>query len=252
MTVRIARLALVLAAPLILVGCLLAPGKFTSSLVINADRTFTFSYQGEVYAFDMSEAMKDMNKNEDDDSDKSKTNASLLQIGWQKKDAPKSEGGDADDADDKAATDAHNREIAAALMKEQGFRKVEYLGDGKFMIDYQITGKLDHTFVFPYNLDAGIIIPFVVIEPRANGTVRIKAPGFANETKDAGGGIGMGADAGKAASKLDGTFTLDTDATLISQNNEDGATTANGRSKVTWKATPLSSTAPMAVLRFKP
>lgn len=245
MPVRFARLALVLAAPFLLVGCLLAPGKFTSTLVINADRTFTYSYQGEVYAFDMSEAMKNLPR-DGNDADKSKSNASLVQAGWQKKDTPKPDG---DDADGKAATDAHNRELAAALSKEAGFRKVEYVGDGKFMIDYQISGRLDHTFLFPYNLDAGIIFPFVAIELRANGTVRIKAPGFANDAKDMSGG--MGPDASKMANKLDGTFTLDTDAELISQNNEDGAVTANGRSKVTWKATPLTSTAPMAVVRFK-
>lgn len=245
MTVRFARLAAMLVAPFLLVGCLLAPGKFTSTLVINADRTFTYSYQGEVYAFDLNEAMKSMPKSEDD-SDKSKSNA-LFQAGWQKKDAPKTDGDD--DADTKAAMDAHNRELAVALMKEQGFRKVEYLGDGKFMVDYQISGRLDHTYLFPYNLDAGIIFPFVVIEVRANGTVRVKAPGFANDAKDM--GAGMGPDASKVSAKLDGTFILDTDAELISQNNEDGAVTAGGRSKVTWKATPLSGTAPMAVVKFK-
>ena len=244
MTVRIARLALVLAAPLLLVGCLLAPGKFTSTLVVNADRTFTYTYQGEVYSFDMSQAMKDL-PGKGDDEDGGKSSTSLTQAGWQKTPAKPD-----DDADTKAAADAHNRAIAEALSKEAGFRKVEYLGDGRFMIDYQISGKLDRTFVFPYNLDAGIIMPFIVIEPRANGTIRIKAPGFANDAKDMAGG-GMPTDTSKMASKLDGTFTLDTDAELVSQNNEDGATTANGRSKVIWKATPLTGAAPMAVLRFK-
>ena len=240
MTVRIARLALVLAAPFLLVGCLLAPGKFTSTLTINADRTFTYSYQGEVYAFDMAAAMKDM-----PGSDENKTTTTaLLKASLQ--DTPKP----GDDAETKAAADAHNREIAAALQKEAGFRKVEYIGDGKFVIDYQISGKLDHTYLFPYNLDAGIIFPFIVIEPRANGTIRVKAPGFANDAKDTG-GVGVGGDASKAASNLDGVFTLDTDAELVSQNNEDGAVTANGRTKVMWKATPLTSAAPMAVLRFK-
>lgn len=250
MTARMTRLALVLLAPLMLVGCLLAPGKFTSTLSINADRTFTYSYQGEVYAFDLNEAMKDMPSGGDEDTKKT-DGVSLQQIGFDKS-GQKSGKGDKNDAKDdakaQAAADAKNREMAATLSKEAGFRKVTYVGDNKFVIDYQISGKLDHTYLFPYNLDAGIIIPFVAVEIRTNGTARLKAPGFANDSKGAAGG--MTPDASKASAKLDGTFTLDTDAEIVSQNNEDGVKVVNGRKTVTWKATPLSTTAPMAVVRF--
>src|SRR4051812_8816097 len=81
MTARVTRLALALLAPLMLVGCLLAPGKFTSTLTINADRTFTYSYQGEVYAFDLNEAMKDMPTGGDDDT-KETDGVSLQKIGF--------------------------------------------------------------------------------------------------------------------------------------------------------------------------
>lgn len=249
MTARVTRLALVLLAPLVLVGCLLAPGKFTSTLTINADRTFTYSYQGEVYAFDLNEAMKDMPSGTDDDSKKT-DGVSLQNIGFQKGDKKGGKGKDdaKNDAKVQAEADAKNREMAATLSKEAGFRKVDYVGDNKFVIDYQISGKLDHTYLFPYNLDAGIIIPFIAVEIRANGTARLKAPGFANDSKDS--ASGMGPDASKASAKLDGTFILDTDAEIISQNNEDGVKVVNGRKTVTWKATPLSNTAPMAVVRF--
>ena len=40
--------------PLLLTGCLLTPGKFQSTLSINADRTFAFAYKGEVIAVDPS------------------------------------------------------------------------------------------------------------------------------------------------------------------------------------------------------
>ena len=253
MTARMTRLALVLLVPLMLVGCLLAPGKFTSTLTINADRTFTYSYQGEVYAFDLNEAMKDMPSGGDDT--KTTDGVSLQQIGFDKsgqksgKDDKNGKNDAKDDAKAQAAADAKNREMAATLSKEAGFRKVTYVGDNKFVIDYQISGKLDHTYLFPYNLDAGIIIPFVAVEIRANGTARVKAPGFANDSKDSAGGM-AGSDASKASAKLDGTFILDTDAEIVSQNNEDGVKVVNGRKTVTWKATPLSSTAPMAVVRF--
>ena len=254
MTARITRLALVLLAPLMLVGCLLAPGKFTSTLTINADRTFTYSYQGEVYAFDVNQAMKDMPSGGGDDT-KATDGVSLQKIGFDKR-GRKGGGTDKNSKDDaktdakaQAAADVKNREMAATLSKEAGFRKVTYVGDNKFLIDYQISGKLDHTYLFPYNIDAGIIIPFIAVEIRANGTARVKAPGFANDSKDSAGGMG-GSDASKASAKLDGTFILDTDAEIVSQNNEEGAKVANGRKTVTWKATPLSTTAPMAVVRF--
>ena len=248
MTARVSRLALVLLAPLLLVGCLLAPGKFTSTLTINADRTFTYSYQGEVYAFDVNQAMKDMPSGGDDDATKKTDGVSLQNTGFQKGDKKSGKDDAKTDAEAQAAADVKNREMAATLSKEAGFRKVDYVGDNKFVIDYQISGKLDHSYLFPYNLDAGIIIPFIAVEIRANGTARLKAPGFANDSKDSAGG--MGPDASKASAKLDGTFILDTDAEIVSQNNEDGVKVVNGRKTVTWKATPLTNTAPMAVVRF--
>ena len=52
--------------------------------------------------------------------------------------------------------------------------------------------------------------------------------------------------------KLDGTFTLTTDAEVVSQNNEGGATAGPNGKTITWKASPLTKDAPMAVLRVAP
>ena len=109
MTARVSRLALVLLAPLLLVGCLLAPGKFTSTLTINADRTFTYSYQGEVYAFDLNEAMKDMPSGSDDDATKKTDGVSLQNIGFQKGDKKSGKDTAKDDAKAQAAADAKNQ-----------------------------------------------------------------------------------------------------------------------------------------------
>jgi hypothetical protein len=163
-------------------------------------------------------------------------------------DKDKSAGSDAkDDAAKKAAADAKNRAIAEKLSKETGYRKVAYLGNGKFSVDYMVSGTLDHAFVWPYNLDAELVFPFLAVELRANNTVRVKAPAFANSA-DSKGMPGMD----KASSQLDGVFTLDTNAEIVSQNNEEGAVTANGHKMVTWKATPLTKDAPTAVLKMAP
>lgn len=218
------RIVGVLGLPLLLAGCLLTPGKFTSKLIVNADRSFTYTYVGEVYAVDQDTNLSDASDKDD------KTKA-------------------AEAAKKKADSEAKNRAIADALSKEAGYRSVRYMGEGKFLIDYQVSGRLDHAFIYPFNLDAQAIVPFVAVELRANGTVRVKAPGFANESKDQPGPMsGMGGDSND---KMDGVFTLDTDAEIVSTNNEEGAQAAGGRKALTWKVSPLTRDAPTAVLRVK-
>ncbi len=255
MIARLSRLALLLLLPFALASCVLAPGKFVSTLRIDADRHFTFTYVGEVIALDLGDDMaKSLGDTPSTDStdptgaDGGDGTPTLQPIVLQK-DAP-ADGDDAKDAaKKKAAADAKNREIAAALSKEAGYRKVAYLGDGKFSIDYAISGTLDHAFLWPYNVDAELLFPFIAIELRANNTVRVKAPAFANDTGKSGTSM-PGMD--KASSQLDGVFTLDTNAEIVSQNNEDGAVTTAGRKTITWKATPLTKDAPTAVLRLAP
>ncbi len=232
---RAMKLALAVVAPLILLGCVLTPGKFVSTLTINADRSFAFAYKGEVIAINPGEGMTDGLKDKPADGGPSEKPAAILLA---------AEAGKTD-----ADTEAKNRAIAATLSKEAGYRSVAYLGKGKFAIDYAVSGTLTHNFVYPFNSDAEVVFPFLVVELRQGGTVRVRAPGFANS----GGSspqAGMGPMAGEAAKALDGVFTLDTDAEIVSQNNEDGAKTAGARRTIAWRATPLTKDAPVAVLRL--
>lgn len=250
------RVSAILIAPLMLASCVLTPGKFTSTLTILADRSFSFSYVGEVYAVDTDNPMKSFGGETKPVAgegsggwgagDDTGSGAAKLPAGQLNKNADKS-------ADAKAQRDAKNREIARTLAKEEGYRSVTYVGDGKFMIDYALRGTLTHSFVYPYNIDAEVIFPFISIELRKGGIVRMTAPAFANDNNRTAGlsAPGMsGSGSGDAANKLDGEFTLTTDAEIISQNNEDGATVINGRKTLVWKATPLTKTAPSAVLKL--
>ena len=54
---RFKGIAIAVLAPVLLVGCAFSPGKFVSTLTILADRSFTFSYQGEVIAVDIAGEM---------------------------------------------------------------------------------------------------------------------------------------------------------------------------------------------------
>ncbi|MCR5870157.1 MULTISPECIES: hypothetical protein [unclassified Sphingomonas] len=251
---RFKGIALAVLAPVLLVGCAFSPGKFVSTLTILADRSFTFSYQGEVIAVDiageMAKGMGDAFKGMGDEDDKTKTTTSLLRDAtWQEdEDAPAAAEEDStkDDAEEAAKKEAKFKAIAEALTKEAGYRSVTYKGDGVFVVDYQIGGKLTHNFLWPYNIDAEVIFPFVVLELRGADTVRVKAPAFGDSDSP---GKGKSDD---AKTKLDGTFTLVTDGEIVSQNNEDGAKTDGTRRTVTWKATPLSKDAPMAVVKVAP
>jgi hypothetical protein len=106
------RFLVVILAPLLLVGCILTPGKFTSTMTINTDRTFAFTYKGEVYAIDPSSALKGIGEKPATDETPaakpaiSKTAAANTKRGKTPEAAP--------DAD----TETKNREIAAALSKE--------------------------------------------------------------------------------------------------------------------------------------
>ncbi|WP_025561214.1 hypothetical protein [Sphingomonas sp. UNC305MFCol5.2] len=222
-------LAAALLVPLALAACLFLPGKFQSTLTIHADRSFTYAYKGEVVALDITGAM-------------SEATSGLADNTTDGPPAPDP----AKKAAEKAKKEAEYRDIAVKVAKEAGYRTVEYRGDGVFYVDYEITGKLTHNFVFPYNQDAGMIFPFVAIELRGKDMVRVKAAGFAKPENKDGGMSGMGEDTN---ARLDGVFTLVTDAEIVSQNNEDGAKASGASKSVTWKVTPTSSDAPMAMLK---
>ena len=251
---RWTRLALAIAAPMLLTGCLLTPGKFVSTMTIHADRTFSFTYRGEVIAVDpaeemaqgMAEGMRGAFEDfEDEDPENEAMRHDRIAFRQDKNVPDDPAGSDRDqDVSGMAANDAKMHALAAALEKEHGYRSVVYKGDGVFEIDYAASGFLGHNFVFPFNSDAEIIIPFVTVELRGDDRVRVSAPGFAQAN------MAQGAPAAEAASMLDGSFTLITDAEIVSQNSEEGATGEGVMQRVAWEATPFTHTAPMAMLRM--
>jgi hypothetical protein len=244
------RLAVAVGCMMLLSGCLLTPGKFTSTLDIKRDRSFTFTYVGEVIAQPPSSSTDGDNSLTPEAPSPDK--AVMMRIASPEKPAP---------AADPAAKHAQKMQaLAETLSKEYGYRSVKYLGNYRFAVDYQVSGRLTHAFLFPFNIDGEVIVPFLAIELREKDRARLKAPGFANDdSKGMGmpgmggmGGGGMGSSPDKdAASALDGTFTLTTDAEIVSQNQENGAQTlADGRKRIVWRATPQTRDAPTAVLRF--
>jgi hypothetical protein len=229
------RFAFAAAAALLLSSCILSPGKFVSTLHIAKDRSFTFTYVGEVILLDPAVAMQQG-----------------MQEGMAVAGEDGDEGGNAaapatppPPAAETAQQIAEGKAIAEALSKEVGYRSAEYLGEGKFRVDYAMSGRLDRSFVYPVNLDAKSIIPWIVVEVRTDRTARIKAIAFGDPDE----GMGSAAKPGDQEKERSGTFTFTTDAELVMQNNEDGMAPGPG-TKVVWKVTPTSKTVPTAVVRF--
>lgn len=230
------RFAFVAAAALLLSSCILSPGKFVSTLHIAKDRSFTFTYVGEVILLDPASAMQQgmqegMAAAGDEDGDEDGNSAAPA--------AP------AAPAAETAKSLAEGKAIAEALSKEVGYRSVEYLGKNKFRVDYAMSGRLDRSFVYPVNLDAKSIIPWIVVEVRTDRTARIKAIAFGDPDE----GMGSAAKPDNQEKERSGTFTFTTDAELVMQNNEEGMAAGPG-TKVVWRVTPTSKIVPTAVVRF--
>ena len=238
------RFAFAAAASLVLSSCILSPGKFVSTLHIAKDRGFTFTYVGEVILLDPAAAMQQGMQEglagmgeppAGDESGDSVGNLSEMP-GPAEPAAPAAE---------TAQQVAEGKAIAEALSKEVGYRSVEYLGRNKFRVDYAMTGRLDRSFVYPVNLDAKSIIPWIAVEVRTDRTARIKAIAFGDPDE----GMGSAAKPPSEEKERNGTFTFTTDADLVMQNNEEGMAPGPG-TKVVWKVTPTSKTVPTAVVRF--
>jgi hypothetical protein len=257
---RLMKWLAVLVAPLLLASCILTPAKFVSTLDVRADRTFTFTYVGEVQlartkthsSFGLKGGQPNRNGEEAGAPTQVKITARSVSTTPTAKSRRSSAKGDAGDTPDEAA---QLQSLAEELSKEYGFRSVKYVGNRKLAIDYSITGKLDHGFIFPFNPEADVLLPFVTIELRGNDRVRIKAPGYANDQNMSASmsGFGLsaaGADA-EASKALDGVFMLTTNAIVVSQNQEEGAQTQpDGSKKISWRANAQTREAPLAVLQL--
>ena len=144
--------------------------------------------------------------------------------------------------------DESNKRFAASLMKHQGWKSVTYKGKGLFEVDYHFEGRLNQDFAFPLMPDSDLMIPFITIRPRTDGSVKVSAPAFA-------GGKGMFAARAKAMglsekgndgppSRAEGRFTITTDGQILTNNSEDGPATLPGGRQVHWDVGPASDRVP--------
>lgn len=276
---RASRAAIGLGLLALLAGCFFAPGKFTSQLDLRKDGSFTFAYRGEIYMLALSRLAEMGKQNEaftpeachdDDFKERGCTAAELdkQRADWESaKDGKKAEDarnmqamqtlmGGIDPSDPKAA-----QEIADRLSKQNGWHSVKYEGDGLYTVDFSVTSRMSHDFVFPLVEGFPMANDFVTATVRGDNAVRIQAPGFyagaitgqpmaalmeaTGQAKD-----GSAGGSTPQMPKLDGTFTVTTDGAILANNTDDGPKPAANGQQLTWIVNSRTANAPMALIRL--
>jgi len=272
---------LAVAAALSLTGCLWGPGKFGSDLTLRKDGSFVLDYRGEiVLQLPPDEPLEAGWKPESahcyEGSDNAHATIAVIsepgskppkersctkaEIAAQKADIEQRATKKRKDAEDMAKIfglpgldDASNRAFAAKLMKYQGWRSVSYRGNGVFDVDYHMEGRATQDFLFPALPDNDLIIPFIAIRRRTDGSVLVTAPGFT------GGSGPLAARAGAAAqgemkggpvSRAQGRFTVITDGEILTNNSEDGAAPHPLGRQLHWDVGPASNKIPETLIRL--
>lgn len=272
----LARGTVLLVLALAVSACLLMPGRFTSDLDIRKDGTFTFSYLGEIHMLALSK-MAANGKGEpfkptpcygDDGMDErpcTSDETARQKRDWdenqkqsaesRKRDAESMKAfmGGIDPSNPKAA-----EELAQRLRRQAGWRKVVYKGDGVFDVDFAISGRLDHDFVFPTIERFPMANSFVLIAVRQDGTVRVDAGGFgpASSGEPYRGMMQMGAmaeDKAKAEGmpEVDGKFTIRTDGQILANNTDEGPQADPAGQRLDWTVNLRTPAAPTALIKLR-
>jgi hypothetical protein len=273
------------AAPLMLGGCLWGPGKFTSDLAIRRDGSFTLDYRGEIL-FQLPDKAAEaipwedgfarcypdgrterFGSSVDEDADEEARPCTKAEIARLKAEHDKEQA-------EKVASkrkeneemakmfgipgldDESNRKFAERLMKYQGWKSVAYKGKGVFDVVFHQDGRLGQDFAFPLMPDSDMMIPFIVIRQRTDGSVQVTAPAFVG---------GQGVFAARAAmqglpgpkggdgpvSRAEGRFTITTDAEILTNNSEDGPVASPTGKQVRWDVTSRSNRIPEMLVRLR-
>ena len=273
---------LLLAAPLLLTGCLWGPGKFASELTLRKDGSFVLDYRGEIVlqlppdarpepwkdemarCYVDAEAIKKPKKSivvtEPEQGPKQRP-CTKAEIAAQKTIHAERAVAKRKETEEMAKAfglpgldDESSRAFAAKLMKYEGWRSVRYRGDGVFDVDYHSEGRATQDFLFPALPDNDVVLPFIAIRRRADGSVLVTAPamtGGAGPIAARAGAAAASATKGGPVSRAQGRLTVVTDGEILTNNSEDGAAPhAMGRA-VRWDVGPTSTRVPETLIRLK-
>lgn len=284
---RFGAISATLAAVVLLAGCMLLPGRFASDLALRKDGTFDFSYKGEIHLLALSKMAAD-ERNKDSaeavfepstcyneetgderpctkdeiadqkqvwDDDQAASKAAAAEKKKSDDQMMKAMLGGLDPSDPRAA-----QEFADRLRRQAGWKSVVDKGDGRFEVEFAVSGRLDHDFTFPTIEKFPMVTPFVTLIRRADGSVRVEAPAFTSGAANSP-FMGMaaaaasekgGRDGGDGVPVLDGVFTLVTDGEILANNTDEGPQPSPQGRKLEWKVNARTSAAPTALVRITP
>ena len=285
---KLNRLFVAAIGPLLLTACLWSPGKFTSELTLRKNGTYTLDYKGEILlqlpesgkdrevrpwsdamarCFDNGETEVSLAPPSGDDvmgGDRKAQPCSAEQVAGMKADHDRQENqriaSKRQETEEMTkifglpgSDEDSNRKFAATLMKYKGWRSVAYQGKGKFLVDYHAEGSLKQDVVFPMIPDSDMIIPFVAMRRRADGSVLVSAPAFTGGTGPFGArakmmGIPDNNDGPKSFAQ--GRFTVFTDGEILTNNSEDGATPHSIGRQLIWDVNATSTKLPEALIKL--
>lgn len=279
-----AAVALAAAASLALSACILSPGTFDATLDLRRDGRFTFSYNGQIYLLALSKLAEmsgqaeggdgefvatacwdeDFNDRECTEEEIAEQRATWEAGAAERKASAEREAeamrqflGGIDPADPEAA-----EELATRLRRQEGWKRVEYRGDGLFEVEFSLTSTMGHDFMFPTFERFPMVNSFVLANARQGGSVRVEAPGFAAQS---GGGAFPGMMAGLAAAgtassgsdnpfsgfpEMDGTFRIVTDGQILANNTDEGPRSTPEGQVLEWRVNKRTEAAPTALIQL--
>ena len=253
------------AAPLLLTGCLWGPGKFSSDLTLRKDGSFTLDYRGEIVLQlppdgEAPEPWKDSLARCTDSQAKERP-CTAAEIATQKAEHARQVEKKRKDAEQVAKMfgvpgldDESNRVFASKLTKYAGWRSVVYRGHGVFDVDYHFAGRATQDFLFPALPDNDLIVPFIAIRRRADGSVLVTAPAMTGGAGPLAARMGElgGGDMSKSGpvSRAQGRFTVITDGEILTNNSEDGPAPSPIGHQLHWDVGPASNKIPETLIRL--
>ena len=280
---RGAAAALTAVFALLLAACLVLPGKFAATLDVRKDGHFTYTYKGEMVILGLTKLAETALKaapaakfepgpcyKDDGETERpcNKAEAAQQKADWdaaqtaaaakQQQDLEtfKKVFGGIDPNDPKAA-----QALAERMGHQAGWNSVVYKGNGIYNVDISISGMLDRDFAFPTIERMPGMMPFLVINRRANGEVRIDSPlmQYAAFGMPAGSAAQIYAQQRSVAKdrnaapwpdfpQADGHLTLTTDGVILSNNTEHGAKSVASGKQLDWDISGHTPIPPMALI----
>ncbi|OYW45161.1 MAG: hypothetical protein B7Z33_04690 [Sphingomonadales bacterium 12-68-11] len=266
-------------------ACILAPGKFDATLDLRRDGHFSFTYTGQIHLLALSELASMANRADEDeefveqpcidDEDFEERpctaeEAAQQRDEWEADSAARKQRaedsseamqalfGGIDPANPQAA-----EELAQRLQRQEGWKRVDYRGDGLFDVEFAIESRLGHDFMFPTLERFPMVNSFVLANLRQGNQVRIEAPGFAAQgggnpfagmmsgmagmASVAAGASGSGANLPKIPD-LDGTFRIVTDGRILANNTDEGPAETPRGQVLEWRINARTQSPPMALI----